>query len=208
MFEEGLPILHLRKPGASSGQMRALLLKIPKVYWNRIVIHSHFNLATRMKLKGIHLTSKVRKKRFNRWKYTRMYRWFHPQLHISTSFHNLNSLYNDKTRYDYVFISPVFDSISKGGYQAGFSKYMLKAAIMNSSQHVIALGGVDETKVDEVCEVGFYGMAMLGYIWNTDDPVGTYAQVQSRVLGSMNADTAMSVDKDGILHIKKISQHV
>ena len=55
LFDAGLEILHLRKPGASYEDMEKLLNKLPSEYLERIVTHEHFQLASFLNLKGIHL---------------------------------------------------------------------------------------------------------------------------------------------------------
>ena len=55
LFDAGLEILHLRKPGASYEDMEQLLNRLPPEYLKRIVTHEHFQLASFRNLKGIHL---------------------------------------------------------------------------------------------------------------------------------------------------------
>ena len=89
----------------------------------------------------------------------------------------------------YAFLSPIFDSISKKGYQSGFSKEELIMHRDNGSIHqgVVALGGVSEDNLDEVAEMGFGGVAMLGDFWkqwsithNDDALVAKYRKLQYR----------------------------
>ena len=42
LFDAGLEILHLRKPGASYEDMEQLLNRLPPEYLKRIVTHEHF----------------------------------------------------------------------------------------------------------------------------------------------------------------------
>ena len=58
LFEAGLEILHLRKPGASYEDMEQLLNRLPPEYLKRIVTHEHFQLASFRNLKGIHLNGR------------------------------------------------------------------------------------------------------------------------------------------------------
>ena len=58
LFDAGLEILHLRKPGASYEDMEKLLNKLPSEYLERIVTHEHFQLASFLNLKGIHLNGR------------------------------------------------------------------------------------------------------------------------------------------------------
>ena len=67
---------------------------------------------------------------------------------------------------DYVFLSPIFDSISKIGYESAFDDAeVLTAFLANSKQRVIAFGGVDADRIAICEELGFRGYAMLGDIW-------------------------------------------
>ena len=52
LFDAGLEILHLRKPGASYEDMEQLLNRFPPEYLKRIVTHEHFQLASFRNLKG------------------------------------------------------------------------------------------------------------------------------------------------------------
>ena len=56
LFDEGLDILHLRKPDTAPVYAERLLTLIPEKYHKRIVVHDHFYLKEEYKLKGIHLS--------------------------------------------------------------------------------------------------------------------------------------------------------
>lgn len=55
LFDEGLDILHLRKPDTAPVYAERLLTLIPEKYHKRIVVHGHFYLKKEYNLKGIHL---------------------------------------------------------------------------------------------------------------------------------------------------------
>ena len=85
-----------------------------------------------------------------------------------------------------IFLSPIFDSISKEGYKSNFSDRMhaftqLKPELMTAikGKNVIALGGVDEDKIELVKKVGFAGAAMLGAIWNSKNPVDKFVKINN-----------------------------
>ena len=59
LFDEGLEYFHLRKPGFSKARIINYLSQIPDKYYNRIVIHSHYDLIRKYNLKGIHITSTI-----------------------------------------------------------------------------------------------------------------------------------------------------
>lgn len=68
---------------------------------------------------------------------------------------------------DYVFLSPIFDSISKSGYHSAFTLEVLQQAAAHNiiDEKVVALGGVTPDKVKWLRQIGFGGAAMLGAVW-------------------------------------------
>lgn len=174
LFENGLLTFHLRKPGYKKKQLKQYIDRIPVKYHNRVVIHSHHDLIVKYNLQGIHFNSKKRKKSIAAsWKKYR-FRRKKPYMTFSTSFHKLVNIDSFSGKYNYVFLSPIFDSISKKDYQSGFSKYSLDNAIKYSKYDVYALGGIDETKIHEILELGFSGAALYGHIWTNENPVQAF----------------------------------
>ena len=159
LFRAGLEILHLRKPGASVEEVTRLLHQIPHEYLERIVTHEHFQLAAIWGLKGIHLNGR------------------NPQPpqgyegHISCSCHLLEEVIQCKSSCNYVFLSPIYNSISKKDYSSAFSSENLKkahqAGIIDSK--VMALGGISQKHFAEIKSLGFGGAVLLGDIWQRKD---------------------------------------
>lgn len=170
LFRNGLPLLHVRKPGSSTEEMEELLCEIPPVHHPRIVIHQHYELIESYSLKGIHLPETERRK--NKGKRTRV---------ISTSFHNTDELVNCSDNYEYVFLSPVYDSISKPGYSAKFKKDAIIDALSKTKQKVIALGGIQPGNIIEAHEMGFYGAASLGGVWYKD-PIAEFKRFMHEII--------------------------
>ncbi len=153
LFEEGLDILHLRKPQASEQEMADLIQSIPSRYHSHIVLHDHFPLAGKYKLRGVHL---------NRRNPNPPKNWTGS---VSRSCHSIEEVARWKAHCDYVFLSPLYDSISKEGYHSAFTPAMLKAANEIIDEQVIALGGVTADKLAELKAFGFGGAALLGDVW-------------------------------------------
>ena len=159
LFEEGLDILHLRKPDTAPMYAERLLTLIPEQYHKRIVVHGHFYLKDEFNLKGIHLNHR------------------NPNIpenykgHISRSCHSLEEIKEHKRQCDYMLLSPVFDSISKKDYHANYTPEEIrkahKAGIIDKK--VIALGGIDTDNIRQVKDYGFGGAAILGALWNRFD---------------------------------------
>lgn len=142
--------MHIRKPSWDISRIRKLILEIPAGLRTRLKIHSHFRLADELGLGGVHLNSR------------------NPIApagagSVSISFHSIEQL-ADSNHYDYVTLSPIFDSISKHGYRKAFDIDKLRPEI--KGRNVVALGGVTPDRFPQLQEAGFYGAAMLGYYWD------------------------------------------
>ncbi len=161
MFAAGLQTLHLRKPGAGADEVVRLINNIGEGYRNRIVLHSHFLLVERYGLLGAHLGA-ARPLGIEPF-----------SGQTSYSCHTLGEVAAEKERHAYVFLSPIFNSISKRGYKAAFSEDDLVRAARQGliDSHVVALGGVTPDRCDKVREWGFGGVAILGDVWQNDSPV-------------------------------------
>ena len=166
LFLQGLDLLHLRKPKASLEAYKQLLLQIPEQWHSRIVLHEHFELAEEYKLHGIHLNRRC----------SVTPNAYHGS--ISCSCHTIEEVITQKDSKDYVFLSPIFDSISKVGYHAAFSPTSLKQAAIENviDEKVIALGGITANNIPLVKEWHFGGVALLGDIWKrmSDPQVDEY----------------------------------
>lgn len=154
-MEEGLEILHLRKPESTLEAYESLLEEIDRKYLNRIVLHEHFKLAEKYQVRGIHLNRRNPNIPAN----------YHGQ--ISRSCHSLEEVIAHKPHSSYVFLSPIFDSISKKGYSTTFRLDELCQAAKQGiiDEKVIALGGVTPERLPLLEQIGFGGAALLGAAW-------------------------------------------
>lgn len=156
LFEEGLDILHLRKPETPAMYSERLLTLIPEKYHKRIVTHEHFYLKEEFNLMGIHLNSRNPKEPHDY------------SGHISCSCHSVEEVKNKKHFYDYLFMSPIYDCISKEGYQSAYTPEELRQASKEKTidNKVMALGGINEGNIPEIKSFGFGGAVVLGDLWN------------------------------------------
>ena len=156
LLSHGLYRLHLRKPGCTEAELDALIQQLPPAYYPRISLHDHFPLQARYHLGGIHLNSR------------------NPDVPagfqglVSRSCHTLEEAARYAPLTDYYFLSPIFDSISKQGYHAGFTEQQLRRATEQGiiNEKTIALGGVTADKLPYLASLGFGGAAFLGDIWS------------------------------------------
>ena len=156
LFDEGLEILHLRKPETEPVYSERLLTLINEDYRKRIVVHDHFYLKNEYGLKGVHLNHR------------------NPELppkykgHIFCSCHTAQEVTQHKRACNYVFLSPIFNSISKEGYSSRFSAVQLRELAQSKviDRKVMALGGIGLDNIEQLAGLGFGGAVVLGDIWN------------------------------------------
>jgi len=156
LFEEGLDMLHLRKPGAEPIYSERLLTLLPQQWHSRIVVHEHFYLKEEFGLRGIHLSDEnpVPPRAYSG--------------QISRSCHSIEELQSLRADMDYVFLSPVFDSISRPERRAAFSPQQLHDATRAGliDRKVMAAGGVSSETLPLLADYGFGGAVVLGDLWN------------------------------------------
>lgn len=108
LLDAGAWRVHVRKPGSDVRSMMRLLEAFPERYHRYISLHDHHELALDLGIGGVHLSS--RNPLFPRG-FTGL---------VSRSCHSFEELGRYAGQCDYMFLSPVFDSISKQGYRSQF----------------------------------------------------------------------------------------
>lgn len=161
LFRSGMERLHLRKPKASEEELSAWLQGIDRQYYGRIVLHDCFSLVEKFSLGGVHLNSRNPEAPENIQGIT-----------VSRSCHSIDEVAEHKGRCNYLFLSPIYDSISKEGYGAAFSRIDIKRAADEGiiDDKVLALGGVNLEHIPEIRSLGFGGAVVLGAIWQAKSP--------------------------------------
>ncbi len=154
LFRQGVEVLHLRKPGASEAEVVQLLKEIPAKWHSQIMLHD-FDLRDRFSLKGLHLNHRRPLPPVD----------YHGCLSVAC--HSLEEVVQQKPKVDYLFLSPIFDSISKQGYTSGFRPEVLARAHAKGliDAQVMALGGVSLERIPQLAAWGFGGFALLGDVW-------------------------------------------
>ncbi|MFT6715380.1 MAG: thiamine-phosphate pyrophosphorylase [Saprospiraceae bacterium] len=171
LFAHGLMTLHLRKPLFQIEEYRGLLDGIEPNYYDRIVIHYYHELCGEYGLKGVHLQEKPRQSLGAKLvSYVNGYQ--SSSYIISSSFHSSEEIVECSAEFDYVLLSPVFDSISKKGYPGqGFNVRHVKTL-------VVGMGGVNEKTAQKTFNLGYRGAGVLGGIWNSDNHLESFLAIQ------------------------------
>lgn len=173
LFDEGLPVLHLRKPGSSLKEMALLLHDINPLHYPKIALHQHHSIADNFGISRLHYTETARK--------TVSQETLSEQRAehvVSTSVHSLADYQGLTEYFDYAFLSPVFNSISKPGHQA--QSFAFRKSDKKLYTKLIALGGIDESNCSKAYEMGYDGIALLGAVWNTEDSLRAFKSIQDK----------------------------
>lgn len=158
LLDNGIDIVHLRKPESSIDECRVLLSNLGDEYRARIVVHDYLELYYEFSLRGVHINKNIGTL---------------PDGYDglrTRSCHSFEEVVRYKDECDYLFLSPIFDSISKAGYHSAFDECSLRQASISGviDSRVIALGGVTFNKIDYLRNLNFGGVAMSGAIYSVD----------------------------------------
>jgi len=174
MLEQGLQRLHLRKEAAAVDVYRNYLRQIPSVFHSRISIHDYPELQNEFPTIGFHCKTAT-------WKDDKKINQVlsHAPATLSASFHSWEEVLQTPYAFKYVFISPVFESISKPNYTSAIdiTKLLeLKQHLSNKKNipDVYALGGVTQDTIQQLRHCGFDGVAVLGSVWQSADSLSAF----------------------------------
>lgn len=170
LLEEGLSLLHIRKPDFSELEMAPFLDQIKLEFRNQLVLHNHHYLAEDFGINRLHFSEKERKNDSNFPKPC--------SCHHSTSTHSIEDFNSLENEFDYAFLSPVFKSISKENYSPEKDLFEEIKSRKNHKTKMVALGGIDSENIQEVLENGFDDVALLGTIWKNENPLKQFKLCQ------------------------------
>jgi thiamine monophosphate synthase len=156
LFDSGLERLHVRKYKWAEGEIVKWLKHFSKDELKRMTVHHQPGIFEIMDLGGLHMRYS------NDLEFAKR-----PDQTFSCSVHTWDEAKEALDHCDYVFISPVFDSISKFAYKQNSD--LLKVPANLTDQKIFALGGIHNHNIGKIYEMGYYGAVVLGYIWNNTE---------------------------------------
>ena len=163
---------HLRKPDAGVDELNLFLREIPNQLHHKIVVSNSIEVFTNFKMKGMHFSTSKRTKRIH----------LSEKIYKGTSCHSVDEIKQLDSYYDYVYLSPIFPSISKQGYSGNLNLHEVSDYLGEERQtKVIALGGIDANKISILENFAFDAYAVLGYVW-TNDPLKNIHEIESNFL--------------------------
>lgn len=165
MLAQNLFRLHIRKPQWSCEKFIEFLSFFTASEKKKMSVHSHFEAALQVGVGGVHCTHRVTEEQQDRL----VRQCAESVRFISKSCHSILEVQQAQTC-DYVFLSPVFRSLSKPCLEAAFCLDQLKESFVGLQTQVFALGGVMPKHLPVLRQCYFSGAATLGYIWNAGTP--------------------------------------
>ena len=155
----GVSVIHIRKPEASEPEIEELLktLQALGADMSRLTIHYNEPLARKYGLGGVHL------------RIEELLAGAGEGLRRSCPAHGWTEAERAATDADYVFLSPLFDSISKPGYRSAIDPAEAAERLRRRKGRIVALGGIRPANIARVRRIGFDGAAVLGAAWSADE---------------------------------------
>lgn len=178
LFENGLELLHIRKPEFTEIEMKNFIAGIGQEFSKQISLHSHHQLVLASGIHRIHFTEKRRIEMAEE----SLKNWKEKGFTLSTSIHKMVDFEKLSNVFDYAFFGPVFESISKPNYisDVDFKKELKQRN--NDKTTLIAVGGITSDKIKIALEYGFDDVALLGTIWNGNNSIENFKLCQKTVL--------------------------
>lgn len=178
-------LFHLRKPEASPQQFEKFLQAIELDLQSKIILHDAYDLIHKYPLHGLHFSTT---KRALAEKYTGIAK-------LSTSCHSLDEVKSCEEFFDGCFLSPIYPSISKKGYEADFDMPKIGNYLSEKRDiQVIALGGVTKNNIQALQQINFDGAGVLGTIWgNTPTLSDNYNEKLSDLLSIIERPYCLSI---------------
>jgi len=161
LFKNGLQHLHLRKKTWFKKELNQLIETIDPNWYSKIILHTHPQLVFDFDLRGFH---------FNRsYPYNEQMAEGLKEAGktLSVSSHSICDMSEYSLEVDYQFVSPIHPSNSKQNADKLMDHSKLKNyLVLKPKSKFIALSGIEPGNIAATLNLGFDGVAVLGYLWN------------------------------------------
>ncbi|WP_166333234.1 thiamine phosphate synthase [Sphingobacterium chungjuense] len=178
LLDAGLDRLHIRKYEYTEKETADYIRSIPAHHHAKLVLHAHYELAEEFEIKHIHYSER------DRLELQHMPAW--QGVQFSTSVHDIDTFNQLEEYWDYAFLSPFYPSISKPGYGTISTIHEQLAARRNLVVKLIALGGIDATNLVQTLSAKADGVALLGVIWESKNPIKAFQDCRDALANTNN----------------------
>ena len=161
----GVRAIQLREKNLPENELREMaqaVLQLTRKYQALLFINHRAELANDLGADGVHLTESSAAVRKVRKQF--------PNMLIGKSTHSLEGAMRAQQQgADFVTFSPVYDTPSKQQYGPPQGLEKLKHVCAGLDIPVLALGGIDRSRITSVRNLGAFGVALIRGIWNSSD---------------------------------------
>ncbi len=174
-----IDFFHIRKPHFDASRLIDYIKQLDESYYDKVIIHSHYELHNRFNLGGIHINKKglsqvCSEEESNQCcteplllKNNEIEVFGKRPITISYAAHSLAEIGTIPFNINYIILSPIFDSISKPNYFSKFKdRKALSFGLKQTNQKIVALGGIQRYHENMLKEWGFSGYVLMGSYWN------------------------------------------
>lgn len=187
LFDAGMMHFHLRKKTWFKKEIIELLNEIDSRHHRKIILHSQPDLVDEFDLAGFHFNKDFPYQ--EKWAKTLK----SSAKTISVSSHSICDMGEYELEVDYQFVSPVFPSISKENHSDIIERKKLSDyLLLKPKSRFIALSGIEPDNVSEILELGFDGVASIGFIWQKDSSNTTVDNFTS-LMNSVKASNSLKI---------------
>ena len=177
----GVRAIQLREKDLPEDELRTLaqsVLPLTRNYNALLFINHRADLAQAVGADGVQLTE-------SSWAVGRVRKQF-PDLLIGKSAHSLESAKRAQHQgADFVTFSPVYDTPSKQQYGPPQGLKKLEQVCKGLNIPVLALGGIDLTRITPVLQHGAFGISLIRGIWESTD----IQQESMKYINALRGDT-------------------
>ena len=160
-FKNKNNLFHLRRYDSSEDDVVQFLNAFNEEERKQLVLNHHHFLASEFGINRLHFSENERLEIGDE----KLEKLHSLGFNLSTSVHSVEDFEKLNSVFEYAFLSPVFDSISKENYKAvSFDLNEVRKDIK-----VIALGGITFENYNDALNLGFDGVAFLGGVWNQEN---------------------------------------
>jgi thiamine-phosphate pyrophosphorylase len=172
LFAAGLTRFHLRKSRFSWRELRGWVEALPEELLGKIVVHSQSGLVLDYGLGGLHLRAGQRPPAD--WP---------AEIPVSYACSNFEDLVGSRNP-AYATIGPVFQNEGRRDRDhepqrtpEEYAEILKSWKARPGASPLLALGGITTENIHRVRELGFDGFAVVGSVWDAEDPVDAFEQL-------------------------------
>ncbi len=171
LLDNGLDLLHIRKYGLPDEELISYVRQISTEQHHKLVLHSHRHLAGRLGIKRIHFNEADRR--------SLAHEPINEDYLISTSVHHIDDFNLLSAYWEYAFLSPLYQSISKPEKSRNEEVFQQLKKRNNHQVKLVGLGGIALENIENTLNQPVDAIALLGAIWLAEHPIEAFLKCKN-----------------------------